>query len=130
MKRSLALTPLSKEHHLALVNAKRILDAAQQSSDALAEQWQCMRETYAADLLAHFDEEEQLFGGLLNGALKDQFEQDHCALRRLVAATGDEEQAEFARILRAHVRFEEREMFAWLEEHHSDTLATAVGTSS
>ncbi|WP_271270602.1 hypothetical protein [Aliamphritea hakodatensis] len=130
MKRSLALTPLSKEHHLALVNAKRILDAAQVSSQALSNQWQVMHGTFIADLLVHFDEEEKLFAHLLSGDLKQQFEEEHRQLRCLATADTDEERAEFARLLRAHVRFEEREMFNWLEEHHSDALATAVGITS
>ncbi|MBN3561561.1 hypothetical protein [Aliamphritea spongicola] len=89
-----------------------------------------MQNTFIADLLEHFGEEEKLFAHLLQGDLKLQFEEEHRELRRLAEADTDAEREAFARLLRAHVRFEEREMFNWLEQHHSGALATAVGITS
>ena len=121
MKRSAVLTPLSKEHHHALVIAKRLLDA-KQSTQALVSYWQEVQADIEQELLQHFAEEEAGFGDLLNGELKIQFQHDHQQLRQLLKTDKPEEILLFARKLKEHVRFEEREMFIWLETYHPQTL--------
>ncbi len=122
MKRSAALTPLSKEHHHALVIAKRLLDAGKQSTQALVSYWQEVQADIEQELLQHFAEEEAGFGDLLKGELQIQFQHDHQQLRQLLKTDKPEEMLLFARKLKEHVRFEEREMFIWLETYHPQTL--------
>lgn len=122
MKRSSALTPLSREHHHALVIAKRLLEAGQQSTTTLVDYWQEVQQDIEQELLQHFAEEEEGFGDLLKGELQNQFQQDHHQLRRLLKTKQPEEMLLFAQKLKEHVRFEEREMFIWLETYHPQTL--------
>lgn len=125
MKRSAALTPLSREHHQALVISKRISDLGNLSDDSLSHYWQQVRDTFAEDLYTHFLQEEEGFGAVLEGELKQRFLSDHVRLRDLLQQTDRESILLFAQCLKAHVRFEERELFGWLEQHHSQLLAEA-----
>jgi hypothetical protein len=122
MKRSEALTPLSHEHHHALVIAKRLQDAGKKSPEALINYWQEVQPEIEKELLHHFEEEEAGFGDLLRGGLKAQFLADHKQLRALLKTEQPEEILQFAQQLKDHVRFEEREMFMWLETYHPQTL--------
>lgn len=123
MKRSSALLPLSREHHQALVAAKRIQDKAAQGQPALLDYWFSIREELADELNQHFLEEENGFGHLLTGDIKQRFESDHQTLRQLLETDQHDEIVRFAEQLRDHVRFEEREMFSWLEQKHLPTLS-------
>ena len=125
MKRSAALTPLSREHHQALVISKRISDLGSLSDDSLSHYWQQVRDTFAEDLYTHFLQEEEGFGAVLEGELKQRFLSDHVRLRDLLQQTDRESILLFAQCLKAHARFEERELFGWLEQHHSQLLAEA-----
>mgnify|MGYP000380303196 CR=1 FL=1 len=125
MKRSAALTPLSREHHQALVISKRISDLGNLPDDSLSRYWQQVRDTFAAELHAHFLQEEEGFGDALEGELKQRFLSDHVRLRDLLQQTDQESILLFAECLKAHVRFEERELFGWLEKHHPRLLEEA-----
>ena len=124
MKRSEALTPLSREHHQALVTAVRLKKAGAVSEAELNTCWQWVMQQKQS-FLDHFREEENYFGDLLKGSIREQFYSDH---RYLTEQLADEhlmgsEILTFAERLQRHVRFEEREMFPWLEEHCSSVLA-------
>ena len=123
MKRSAALTPLSREHHQALVISKRISDLGSLSDDSLSHYWRQVRDTFAEELYTHFLQEEEGFGAVLEGELKQRFLSDHVRLRDLLQQIDRESILLFAESLKAHVRFEERELFGWLEQHHSRLLA-------
>lgn len=125
MKRSAALTPLSREHHQALLISKRISDLGNLPDDSLSRHWQQVRDTFAAELHVHFLQEEEGFGDALEGELKQRFLSDHVRLRDLLQQTDRESILLFAECLKAHVRFEERELFGWLEKHHSRLLEEA-----
>ena len=130
MKRSAALTPLSREHHQALVISKRISDLGSLSDDSLSHYWQQVRDTFAEELYAHFLQEEEGIGAVLEGELKQRFLSDHVRLRDLLQQTDRDSILLFAECLKAHVRFEERELFGWLEQHHSRLLAEVFTSHS
>lgn len=123
MKRTPALQPLSREHHTALSLAKSC-ERAVQSRDIELVGSTCRRviKAFSDDLEPHFQIEEQTFLPLLNGA---EFEQlklrtlaDHQQLRALQDGLQqhDIEALDcFGKLLSAHVRFEERELFQVLE---------------
>lgn len=122
MKRSPALIHFSREHHPALVLAKRIQRAADSEFAALQPSI-----AFLAALEKHFVEEETQFAPTLPALpqLAERFRDDHTALRALMHRLHKGELAalaEFAQRLEAHVRFEERELFPALE-----LLASSAG---
>ncbi|OOV87933.1 hypothetical protein BTA35_0205985 [Oceanospirillum linum] len=80
-------------------------------------------------------EEEARFGTLLEGELKQEFESDHAFLLHCLQSdaqlinidAGSAQEVTqritaFADRLIQHVRFEERTLFPWLEQHHTQAL--------
>lgn len=111
MKRHPLLIPLSQEHHHSLALCLRLL--RNPSDDHQAE---IARHT--PELLAHFTSEEAQFAPywakLNQPSLQARFEADHATLRQLLAAPKPQSAdwiCEFAETLKAHARFEERELF-------------------
>lgn len=125
MKRSKALIPLSREHHHALVVAKRILALEQKPEKLLITYWREVRAGLQQELEQHFVEEERGFKNLLSGAHKQRFTSDHQELRELLEKDDTDAIIRFAQCLKEHVRFEERDVFGWLETNHSRQLAEA-----
>lgn len=121
MKRSPALLALSREHHTALSLSVRIARMA----DAEAEAALLIRvpAVFDAELEPHFQEEEQ---GLLPAlvaagelALVARTLAEHGAMRNLMThiRSGDVVSLKlFGQQLAAHVRFEERELFATAQD--------------
>ncbi|MCP5417634.1 MAG: hemerythrin domain-containing protein [Chromatiaceae bacterium] len=115
MQRDSSLRSLSSEHHTGLVIARRAADAAYQDEDTRAAAWSNIQEIFRTDLEPHFQREEQ---GLLS-ALREAGEVDlvertlreHRALRAMIAEERVDNLALFAGALKAHIRFEERQLF-------------------
>jgi len=125
LKRSEALVPLSREHHRALVVAKRIQALEQKPENLLITYWREIRPELQRELELHFAEEERGFQNLLSGRHKQRFLNDHRELRELLAKDDPAAIIRFAHCLKEHVRFEERDLFGWLEANHSRQLAEA-----
>lgn len=123
MKRHQALQDLSREHHTALQLALKAKRAAVSGDRTLIETTAAACHTaYSAELDPHFVVEETVLLPLLlgagEGALVEQVEYDHRALRDLCAQLQQPDAAtllRFAECLTAHVRFEERELFGVVE---------------
>lgn len=117
MKRGDGLAPLSREHHAALVLAKRL--AAAQRAPALREGLAvAVTDTFARELEPHFQTEEAALLPLLMEAgeaeLVARTLREHDELRELVlrVRAGDADALwPFGAKLDAHVRFEERKLF-------------------
>ena len=121
MKRSPALLALSREHHTALSLSVRIARMA----DAEAEAALLIRvpAVFDAELEPHFQEEEQgLMPALVAAgelALVARTLAEHGAMRNLMThiRSGDVVSLKlFGQQLAAHVRFEERELFATAQD--------------
>lgn len=121
MKRSEALVSLSREHHHALFLAKVIRDQAGEGDSA-----ERFNEFWIREGANHFRIEEEVLlpGSGLDGPDEDpevaRMLADHLTLRRAAKkiASGEaapEELIEAAERLKAHVRFEERELFPRIE---------------
>ncbi len=121
MKRAEALRPLSREHLAALLAAKKLREAGdlEQASRAFLDFWQ-------SDGRRHFRvEEEVLLPGWAVGTEVDRegvrrMLDEHLAIRReawrLEAGEASLEEARvLGRLLRDHVRFEERQLFPRVE---------------
>lgn len=123
MKRSTALQPLSREHHIALTLAKACERAAQsQENGRVAKTCQRVIQAFADELEPHFQIEERTLLPLLHDAENQLLEQrtlaEHQQLRALLdGLRQDDVRAldDFGKLLAAHVRFEERELFPALE---------------
>lgn len=109
MKRHPTLIPLSHQHHHTLAWCLRV-ERQPEHTDPAA--WQAHR----AELPAHFAEEEALFAPWWDKLARDdwrkRFEQEHAHILDLLAqACLPAQQTALAQALRAHIRFEERELF-------------------
>ncbi len=122
MKRHPGLIKLSREHHAALVLAKRAQRLGSETSEAAAPFLAEVAQAFANESEPHFLAEES---GLLaaldaagQAALAERTLADHQALRALARrlAAGDAASlCRFGELLEAHVRFEERELFPHAE---------------
>lgn len=136
MKRSEALVSLSREHHHALYLAKVISDQAGEGDSA-----QRFNDFWNREGADHFRIEEEVLlpGSGLSGPDGDpevaRMLADHLQLRRAAKkiSSGEatpEELVEAAGLLKAHVRFEERELFprieAGLSEEENRQLADEI----
>lgn len=122
MKRSTALTQLSREHHLALVLAKRAQSLNMDNKEAVLRLMAQIVETFARELEPHFQLEEDWLLPALSKAgatgIVRRTLTEHAEVRRLANQIKLEEFGSvpcFGAALAAHVRFEERELFALAE---------------
>lgn len=123
MKRIPALQPLSREHHTALTLAKACERAVKScDEERIGKACQRVLQTFSAELEPHFQIEERSLLPLLRKAGNKPLEQrtleDHQQLRALLEGLrrNDTEALDsFGKLLMAHVRFEERELFPALE---------------
>lgn len=136
MKRSKELESLSWEHHDGLVDSFRIKQGVKKEvpCETLSNY---IRTIWEQNLQHHFEQEEQVLIPLLSkagdsGELLPKFWQDHQELARMAEslqtdpATCYQRVAAFAERLEQHIRFEERELFPWIEtELDAETLASA-----
>lgn len=124
MKRHSRLQALSREHHGALKLARDAKIAAGSADGAQVERLSArVVSCFAAELEPHFViEEQELLPQLTragDAALVAQTLAEHAGLRTLAdrLRTPDATAlADFAELLSAHVRFEERELFEALQE--------------
>jgi hemerythrin-like domain-containing protein len=137
VKRSAALAPLSRDHQHALDAALRLRRADDETvADAIARFQRC----FADEGRRHFAIEERLLLPALPADDPewapgvDRVRADHDAIRTqadALAATGAGELAGAARALgerlTAHVRFEERELFAVLERRLAPDALARLG---
>ncbi|MEO6033341.1 MAG: hemerythrin domain-containing protein [Burkholderiaceae bacterium] len=122
MKRHPALQDLSREHHTALVLARRI-GACVDAADASARTAMCAQVAahFAAEMAPHFRIEETTLVPLLRAdhdAAAARILADHAMLRALasrIAGADTDALQSFGTVLAEHVRFEERSLFPLLE---------------
>lgn len=130
MKRHSSLQPLSREHHPALVQAKRLCDFTGDGAQA-REVGNAFVEFWDAAITPHFREEEEwllpllaLRGGDETEEIRETLRQ-HVQLRRQVLELRQRLNSDtpvvapflngLGEALRSHVRFEEEELFPCVE---------------
>jgi hemerythrin-like domain-containing protein len=136
MKRSQELETLSWEHHNGLVTALRLKKGIlkQAPADQMAA---FIHDAWTADLKRHFTQEEHTLTEILKSsaagsALFDRMMSEHERLAELVEITSGAgcELAyfqEFSDLLEAHIRFEERELFPFVEAHCPPEKLVVIG---
>jgi len=133
MKRHPSLHPLSRDHHHALVQARKLsLAAGDTDADALRRAAEHFADFWKSDLQAHFLQEEQFVLQLLSPDSLEVREtlRQHNDIRRLVDEFGDNlarrQRIEASLLdalgeaLRLHIHFEENELFPALESSASE----------
>jgi hypothetical protein len=118
LKRIAELAGLSDDHHTSLVLARRCRQSARSDAPTAASvAWRHVVEALPGHLEPHFRIEEihllPALESIGESALADRIRADHASLRALAGASAPDgaEVERFGRLLEAHVRFEEREVF-------------------
>ncbi len=129
MKRVDALIPLSHEHHAGLVISNRINRLKSDAEAEIKDYWLAKREIIKADMIAHFEKEERYLLPLMsasNAVFSERLLQEHKALLACLESDSATSAIQFAEQLKAHIRFEERELFPWLEKHISSEMLAGI----
>ena len=132
MKRCEELKPLSMEHHIALVMVKHALKAVEQDDESIRNAWLELKSKFETELNDHFKKEERLLLPLMKKAglekLVDRALNEHQLMRRLIVKEKATKNIlkEFAELLKAHVHFEERELFVAAEQSLSSENLKAI----
>ena len=123
MKRALELTDLSRDHHHALVLARKCTRAAADDVAAPGREatWRVAQQAFEAELEPHFEVEERVLVPYLEAAgetlLVEQIRHEHTQLRELITRAPEREVVRaFGELLTSHVRFEEKQLFARAEQ--------------
>lgn len=133
IKRSKELVPLSRDHHNGLLLCWKIRTGIKNNIDnkrIVA----YINYFFDKDLKEHFRQEEELLFSLLpdDDTMKQEALQQHVSLNSLVSEIS--RQAEitsllaFADALDAHIRFEERQLFPYIEQTIDPVLLKDAGT--
>lgn len=142
MKRHPALTPLSREHHGALILARLLQNNAPAYKGLPADtegKANYAFKFYQENLIKHFEDEEKALK-LVKGVnsvldlLVEAIFSEHQELHLLFQSiTNHADKAahldELGKKLETHVRKEERELFPLIQETCSDVLMTAIDQS-
>ena len=142
MERDVRLIRLSREHHHALVMSLRIeRELPGASVTQMGALYSDLVRFWAAGLLPHFNAENECM--LARIAKRDdpglqhagRLQRDHREMEDLVdemrvARTADDRRTALERFgvrLRDHIRWEERELFEWIQRSFTDEEMDAVG---
>lgn len=130
MIRHAAFQDLSRDYFSALLACMHIKRASEghEFAPPPLEAVSKFKSLWEEELGHHFDEEDSNLDGLLEekGAdeLVDRLRSDHAEIRGIMQTPPADEQidawAEIAELLRLHVRWEEDELFPWMQDHLSD----------
>lgn len=131
-KRDPSLVPLSHDHHQGLVRVLQIRQAVR-AGKGLADEVAATRAFWARDLVPHFEAEEVAVFPLMRAAagaadLVQRLLEEHGRLRAMaggLAATAAS-LGEFADLLEAHIRLEERDLFVRYQAHVPAAERSAV----
>src|SRR5690349_17970214 len=135
IKRHPAIIELSKDHHFALLFIWKIREGLKKSVEPERISRYIIH-FFDTDLIKHFaDEEEVLFNKIPpeNRLVKEAIEQ-HRSIKQIVVdirnSVNDLNTLEqFADMLEKHIRFEERELFNYLQENISEATLQEVAAS-
>jgi hemerythrin-like domain-containing protein len=136
IKRNKNLVLLSHDHHDGLMivwkirQGFRFLISNVRIADFIVN-------AFATHLQPHFIEEEELLFVQLSpqDELRIKAEGEHAAIRNKVAALQPTSEAkvedleEFAKLLEEHIRFEERTLFPYIEQHINDEDLEKIGAA-
>ena len=130
MKRNENIVLLSRDHHFGLLHAWKIKQglkkgvALERIATYIIFHWQHNQE-------AHFLEEEKFLFPYIKHELRDQALKEHEQIRQMIeqCATAPTEAllTDYAELLTAHIRYEERVLFPYMEENLSNEVLSEIG---
>jgi hemerythrin-like domain-containing protein len=140
MKRSRALKPLSSEHHQALLVAFQLKKGLQGHPEAagapkdLPGLVALARRFEEQVFRTHARAEEDLLGRYLTATDMRRLRDEHAEMTRLMDAVKTSRPSDqraqlgaFADLLERHIRWEERELFAYAELHVDEASLATIG---
>lgn len=107
MKRHPALEPISRDHNVGLTISRTLMRGQPESAEEFIRLWD-------QELCDHFDQEELLLGPLLPTEKLDRLTSEHREIRMLKEALPTSG-LRLGEALTAHIRWEERLLFPWIE---------------
>lgn len=133
LKRDKSLIFFSQEHHQALVFCTRLKKADAATEEKIIKDF--IQDFWENNLAEHFRLEEKLFLQSLSvkNELTDKFLNDHHELRELFSSSLNTSPIDptklklLADTLIAHIRFEERIFFPFLEKELTSEVLTEIG---
>lgn len=134
MKRNINLIELSRDHHHGLLLGWKIKEGFKRAVD-IQELVKYVKYFAEEALLPHFEEEENLLLRFLadDDNYRNRLIQEHSEIRDLISALQDKDIDVKARLqnladkVEAHIRFEEREMFPYIEKTLSEADLEKLG---
>jgi len=135
MKRNKNLEYLSWEHHDGLVAIFRLREGLRNGTETTII-LEYLLHVWENALTHHFRMEEEVFGSHLKleqdeERLLIRMMEEHAVFRNLVQQIEDNPSSsnikEFADLLKRHIRFEERELFPFMEKELSDEKLAEIG---
>jgi len=141
-RRHESLVPLSREHHYALMLCLRIhrgIEAHKEDPGWLRAKGEQAIDFFESDLVLHFKAEEEVLFPAMRGfpgatELVNRLEREHRELESLIERLRQTEGRslldplwQFADLLEAHIRQEERLLFPMYEQQASSELSRKVG---
>lgn len=132
MKRNKNLIELSKDHHHGLLLGWKIKQGLKLGT-SLKEMVNYINHFATEALYPHFDEEENQLLPFIDA--EDSFRkrtlEEHRELKQLIASLSDSSTGDtllnLAAVLEAHIRFEERELFPYIETLLSEEQLDEIG---
>jgi len=135
IKRHPAIVEFSRDHHFALLLVWKIKEGLKKSIE-ISRISKYVVHFYDTNLIHHFKEEEtMLFNKItITDPLVLKTESEHVDMRNLIEVlrnnSDDKKSLEsFSALLEKHVRFEERELFNYLQEHIPEKVLAEVEAS-
>lgn len=130
MKRANYLRDLSSEHHQALGLARQIIRSYTDGAD-IQSMIDKVKNNFNTEIVPHFVHEEETvlpeLSRLGKHDLVDRTLQEHSQMRNLIADLHEPlALLQFAEILKAHVRFEERILFPTCQEIFDDEAILTI----
>lgn len=111
MKRHPALEPFSRDHNTGLILARALQQGHEHANEDARQAWD-------RELRDHFDEELRLLGPLMNEGQRTRMTEEHGEIERLIASLPKDSER-LGDLLHDHIRWEERELFPWIEANAS-----------
>ncbi|MGQ0739308.1 MAG: hemerythrin domain-containing protein [Bacteroidota bacterium] len=132
IKRSVELQPLSREHHDGLLYVWKIRQGLNNNTDI-----EKLREYtgwyWKNHIRPHFFQEEKVLATRMpDNPLVQRMKKDHDYIRELIIAIDKDlhrqDLIRLADLIEQHIRFEERELFGYMEEHLAPEELAAIHT--
>lgn len=131
VKRSKHLVTFSHDHHHGLVFSSRLRKTKGISIDIIKD---FVVDFWLKHLCKHFELEEKLILPLINeNKLRQQFLADHQKIKDLVEKVGTKNDSiddlcmSLSVAIAEHIRFEERELFEWLQQNLKEESLGKIG---